>query len=121
MDIIAFICNFIIGLEYHNKFKHVLLVFKYKVNTVLHQILYKYWTPYQNFEPFRMYSSTMYKWTQRLSVIFTGIFSPSYIHRTNKPQYMTQLEYQLILQYKIWLAQLQLSQHANLKISYFAS
>ena len=40
-NVIAAIENWLIGLEYHNNFKHFLSRFKYKGNTVLNTILCK--------------------------------------------------------------------------------
>ena len=46
-DVLAAIDNWLTELKYHDKFKHVLLQFKYKINTFLYIIPYQYWNPYQ--------------------------------------------------------------------------
>ena len=60
--VLAAIDTWLAGIEYHNKSKHVLSIFKYMRNPVLCTIPTKYWTPYHNFASFRTYNSTKYEW-----------------------------------------------------------
>ena len=58
MDVLDDIYKWIIGIEYHDKNKKILLQIKIQVSTVIHTLVFEYWTPYHNFWNLRLYGVT---------------------------------------------------------------
>ena len=78
METLANIDTWMTGLKYQDKFNHFLSRFKYTSNPVHHTIPTKYWTPYHNFESFRIYNYTKYEWLHRHIEITLGGYWPYY-------------------------------------------
>ena len=100
------IIGLFVSLEYHDKFKHILLWIKIQVNPVLHTLPYEYWSQYHNFVPLKFYSITSYEWLLVLTKSYIyGIIITSDIHRTNKPECMKQLTPQVLQKYHLRVAE----------------
>ena len=109
-DIDTWIC----GLKCHNKFKPVQSWFKNMKNTVLNTISTKCSTLYHNFDPFIIYSATLYDWLHICIKIFPEGSWPYLEKCTDISYYITQLTHQILLQYKLNVELQQLSQNTNL-------
>ena len=64
-EILADIDIWLSGLEDHNKFKRVILSFKYVCNPVLFTITHDLWTLYHNIGTLCWYNKVKYNWSHR--------------------------------------------------------
>ena len=118
-DILADIDICLSGLEHRNKFKHIILHFKYMSNPIIFAIRHEHWTPYYNFESFRWCNIVMHNWARRLILVGIKGYWIHYEYLTRKYEDITYLTPKLLWHRKSCISLNRLRRNEDSTIPYF--
>ena len=106
-------------LKHRDKFKHVILRFKYMSNPVLFPILYKFWTSYHNFRALCWYNQVKYNWEYIHLLARDDGNWKHYDYYMNTYKYITHLTPELLRHRELCKLLKKFSQDENSSIPYF--